>query len=146
MPDIVRRDGEAEGRAIGRHLFTGNDAAVLQVKNDVRDGLGLRGTPAVRNEALMLAERPARRDSAAGEELPSLGVKRVGRGVSARVCLAPGLILFDPLQLPAQGVAEHLLHLLATHAAELTIGHAQTLDCDAQSVRYKAGPVKISGT
>lgn len=58
---------------------------------------------------------------------------------------AAGLILFDPLQLPAQGVAEHLLHLLAAHAAKLTIGHAQTLDCDAQPVGYKAGAVKIPG-
>lgn len=115
------------------------------VENDVRDGLGLRGAPAVRNEALMLVERPARLNTAAGKELPRLGVKRIGRGVVAGVCQAPDLILFDPLQLPAQGIADHLLHLLAAHAAELTIGHAQTLDCDAQSVRYKAGAVEIPG-
>ena len=144
-PDIVRRDREGEGRAIVRQLFTGDGAAILEIEDDVRDGLGLRGVPAVRNEALMLVERPACRDPTAGKELPRLGVKRIGRGVIARVRQAAGLILFDPLQLPAQGIAEHLLHLLAAHAAELTIGHAQTLDCDAQLGRYKAGAVKIPG-
>jgi len=58
---------------------------------------------------------------------------------------APGLILFDPLQLPAQRVAKHLLHLIAAHAGEPTIGRAQTLDCDVQSGRYKAGVVQIPG-
>ncbi|WP_156357832.1 hypothetical protein [Sphingomonas sp. Leaf62] len=93
----------------------------------------------------MLVERPACCAPAAGKQLPGLGIKRIGRGVIARVRQAAGLILFDQLQLLAQGIAEHLLHLLAAHAAELTIGHAQTLDCDAQSVRYKAGAVKIPG-
>ncbi|WP_298091076.1 hypothetical protein [uncultured Sphingomonas sp.] len=79
--DIVRRDGEAEGH----NLFTGEDAAVLQVEDDVRDSLGLRGAPAVRNEALMLVERPARRDTAAREELSCFGMKRVRGGVVAGV-------------------------------------------------------------
>jgi hypothetical protein len=114
-------------------LSAGHDAAVLKVEDDVRDGLGLRGAPAVRNEALMLVERPARFDAAAGEEVPRFGMKRIGGGVVAGVCQAPGLILFDPLQLPAQRVAKHLLNLIAAYAGELTIGRAQTLDCDVQS-------------
>lgn len=47
---------------------------------------------------MILVERPECRDPAAGEELPSLGVKRVGRGVVARGRQAAGLILLDPLE------------------------------------------------
>ena len=96
-------------------------------------------------QPLVIFERPACRDSAAGKELPSLCLKRIDRSVVAGVCQAPGLILFDPLQLPAQRVAKHLLHLIAANAGEPTIGRAQTLDCDVQSGRYKAGVVQIPG-
>ncbi|MEK9209638.1 hypothetical protein [Sphingomonas sp. 2378] len=137
--DAFGRDGEAKGLAIIRHLVAGDGTAILEVEDDVRHGLGLCRAPAARNEALMLVERPARRDTAAGEELPCLGMKRVRGGVVARVRRAADLILLDALELPAQGVAEHLLYLLAAHAGELTIGHAQTLDCDTQSGRYSAG-------
>ena len=87
----------------------------------------------------MLVERLARSDTAAGEEFPCLGMNSVRGGVVARVREAADLILLDALELPTQGVAEHLLYLLAAHAGELTIGHAQTLDCDTQSGRYSAG-------
>ncbi|MEG8039361.1 hypothetical protein QP166_08415 [Sphingomonas sp. LR60] len=93
----------------------------------------------------MLVERPARPDTAAGEELPCLGMKRVRGGVVARVRQAADLILLDALELPAQRVAEHLPYLLAAHGGELTIGHAQTLDCDTQSGGYSASSRIIPG-